>query len=857
MQRSRPPKNFLGGEVLGLADAAALEHPAEHLTTGVLPQPPSRHDVNLSLRAAWRVLVSRRGLVLSIVAGALAACLVYCALAPAQYESRARLALRTTPATTLRMDAGEGSFSGSLASGQTQLETLASVFRSDQLAWRVILEERLYRQPSFSGDFARRFPGFHAERPTPEAEAYLIRRFEDRLRVSTIPRTLLLEVGFRCGDGAIAAKTVQALIRAYGVQEEEARVQATAQAADWLREQLRALKTKSVQDDERLTSFQREHGLVIAPEVLSNGSTSDVQHVSAYTALDELARELAAARAERILREAEYRAAWQGDPELVLAADPRAGQDSGDALIAVFRQIRERRSHLQEEFSQLNPERGPNYPRVVEIREELAELEKQLQTEDGRLRERYRRAWELSAQREQMLQQDLEKRTAEGLQANAAALQFEAMRREADASRELYLKAQGKAEEAGLAAGVPNPEFRVVDEPRIAAKPIAPNLLLYSAITLFVAAWVAMGMAFAVESRWPRARSPLVLLLAVVLAPATMRGQAPTPSTSGLPTGVARIPQSSDTRPMPDPRDAPPEVAPGRLTTAGAPVASLTGAVPAPIGPGDLLDVSEFHTPEFHSTVRVTAGGMIRLPLAGDVAVQGMDESQAAQAIAAALTEKGMLRHPQVHVLVIASMGQDVSVLGEVMRAGVYPYGVHHQLLDLIAAAGGTTPVAGTLAYIFHRDDPIAHAVALDRSGKDVEGASNPELRPGDTVQMSRSGLVYVVGDVMRPGGFVLDPGHPMTVLQAVSLAWGPSQNAALKKTLLIREQAGGSRTVMTLDLKRMLRGQDPDVPIGERDILFVPNSAVKNLWNRTMESVVQSTAGVSIYAGLVYSQRF
>ena len=122
---------------------------------------------------------------------------------------------------------------------------------------------------------------------------------------------------------------------------------------------------------------------------------------------------------------------------------------------------------------------------------------------------------------------------------------------------------------------------------------------------------------------------------------------------------------------------------------------------------------------------------------------------------------------------------------------------------------------------------------------------------------MSRAGLVYVVGDVIRPGGFALEPGQPMTVLQAVSLAWGPSQNAALKKTLLIREQSGGGRTVTTLDLKRMLRGQDPDMPIGERDILFVPDSAARNLWNRTLESVVQSTAGVSIYAGLVYSQRF
>jgi polysaccharide export outer membrane protein len=313
-------------------------------------------------------------------------------------------------------------------------------------------------------------------------------------------------------------------------------------------------------------------------------------------------------------------------------------------------------------------------------------------------------------------------------------------------------------------------------------------------------------------------------------------------------------------RSVPSPKDAPAVVNGADSVPGGGPSSglSLSGAIPAPIAPGDLLDVSEFHTPEFHSTVRVTSAGMASLPLVGDVAVLGMDEPQAAQSIAAALSEKGMLRHPQVRVLVMASVGQDVSILGEVMRPGVYPYGVHHRLLDLIAAASGTTPAAGTLAYVYHREDPAtSHVVALDRSGAIADVRHNPELQPGDTVQMSRAGLVYVVGDVIRPGGFALEPGQPMTVLQAVSLAWGPSQNAALQKTLLIREQTGGSRTVTSLNLKRMLRGQDPDVPIGERDILFVPDSAVRNLWNRTMESVVQSTAGVSIYAGLVYSQRF
>jgi polysaccharide export outer membrane protein len=756
------------------------------------------------------------------------------------------------------MDDAGGDYSGSLASGQTQLETLAGVLRSDQLAWRVILDKKLYAAPAFAGRFARRFPDFRAEQPAPDAQAYLLGRFQDRLHVGTVPRTLLLEIDFRCGDAALSADIVNALIRAQQAQEEEARVQATGQAAGWLREQLAEMRGRSEHDNERLAAFQKQHGIVIAPETMSNGQPGAAQHLSALLELDELSRALAAASADRILRESEYRAAAQGDPELVLAAGDRAEQESDDLSMAALRQIHARHAQLEEDLAQLNLEHGPNFPRVVEVREQLQDLDRQLQLADEKLRDRYKGAWQISMDRELMLRRNLDERTSEGLRANTAAMQYEAMRREADASSELYLRVQSKAEEAGLLAGVPSPEFRVVDAPRVSAKPISPNWLLYTALTLFVSLWTAIAVAFALESMRPASTRVVILAIGFAVACAGMHAQAPTPSTSGLPTGVARIPQSRDSRAVPKPSDAPAAVSPGGV--AGLGTSAFAGnpgsAIPAPIAPGDLLDISEFHTPEFRSTVRVTAAGTVSLPLAGEVAVQGMDEPQAEKAIADALSAKGMLRHPQVQVLVIASVGQDLSILGEVMRPGVYPFGVHHRLLDLLAAASGATPAAGTLAYVYHRDDSVAHLVELDRSGASVDERHNPELTAGDTVQISRAGLVYVVGDVIRPGGFTMEPGQTMTVLQAVSLAWGPSQNAALTKALLIREQGGG-RTVTSLNLKRMLRGQDPDVPIGERDILFVPDSVAKNLWNRTMESVVQSTAGVSIYAGLVYSQRF
>ncbi len=736
------------------------------------------------------------------------------------------------------------------------LETIAGVLRSDELAWRVISGLKLYQAPGFKGRFDSRFKGFNPAAPSPDAQGWLLERFERRLDVQTGPRSLIVEIRFRCRDAALSAAVVNALIRAYEHRESETELNATADASIWLNGQLKDLKVRNDVADRQLADFEAQHGMVSSPETLANGMTGESEHNPNALEMDELSRQLVAATTDRILADAEYRAAHDGNPELVMASSPDL-KGQGETGTQLLEQIRAKRSDLEQEQAQLSTEHGPNFPRVVEIDRQVAELDRQKREEDAKLVERFRGNWQTAQDREQLVRASLQQTTREGLKQNQAASQYAALRQEADASQQLYVKVLEKVEEAGLAAGVHSSNIEVVDFARQPIKPAVPDPLLYLAFTFFAGLWIALGVALMAENFRYKQLAAAAILALLASCQLGARAQAPTPNTSGLPSGVASFPQSQETKSLPNPKEAPAvwnqPSAPsaGQTTQLGGP------QMDGPIGPGDSLDISEFHSPEFHSQVRVSAAGVVTLPLIGDIRLSSLDEPAAARAIEAALVARGMLLHPLVTVQVTASAAQDVSVLGEVTHPGVYPYTFHHRLLDLVAAASGLAPGAGRVANIYHRNDPrTAYPVMLDPNGADPDKDHNPELSAGDTVEVSRAGLVYVVGDLVRPGGFTIDPAQEITVVQAISLAWGPSQNAALTKAVLIREQNGG-RTITTLNLKRMLRGLDPDLPIHDRDIIFVPDSFAKSLVNRSMESAIQSTIGVGIYSGLVYSQRY
>ena len=843
----------------------------------------------------------RRGLVwLSIVLGMLGLCLAYCLLVSKQYEASSRVVLRMQTSSSLSIEAAETIAPASILTSPLQLETMVNVFRSERLAWGVIRGMKLYDSPGFSRDFETRFAHFDAANPSPEAEGYLLERFQKKLKVRALPRTLLVEIRFRSTDAALSAEVVNHLVQGYIATEGAARMEATRRDATWLDVQLHELREQVAIKEERLAEFERVHNFTSAQQTMPGGQAQETLHDPTTLQVDEAGRLLAAASGDRVLREALYREAAQGDPEQVLAANPGLAAEVGPDGGTLMQQLKARASQVSLELVQLKAEHGPNFPRVVELDREAADIQWQVRMQDSDLTEAFRRAWKSSLEREHMLRQQLDDRLAEAVKQNDATIQYAVLHEEIQSDRSLCSRLQSRIQEAGFAAGVHASTIVVLDAARVPFKAVAPDIPLYMAIAGFVGVWFGLAVAllmdlFGVTARMPQKTAVALALTALLAFWGGPHGscQAPTPSTSGLPSGVVRTPIEDRPVPRPNAREAPPvwggvaSAVPAREPDQSWQPASMAGmGMALPIAGGDFLEINEFHTPEFRSAVRVAADGSVLLPLVGTIGLMGLSEQQASLRIDKALVDGGMLLHPQVSVVVVSAVGQDVSVMGEVTRPGIYSYGLHHRLLDLIAAASGLSANAGRLVSVIHRNDPRTaypvvlqpnfvasgvgmaspdtslHSASVGRTGIGAQARSdavvdhNPELAPGDTVLVSRAGLAYVIGDVVRPGGFAVDPVQGLTVVQAISLAWGATPNAAATKAILIRDQAGG-RTLTTLNLHRMIRGQDPDQPVKDRDILFVPDSASRTLLNKSLESAIQSAIGVSIYAGLVYSQRF
>lgn len=268
------------------------------------------------------------------------------------------------------------------------------------------------------------------------------------------------------------------------------------------------------------------------------------------------------------------------------------------------------------------------------------------------------------------------------------------------------------------------------------------------------------------------------------------------------------------------------------------------------ISAGDLLSVDVFDTPELSAKLRVSEKGDIDLPVAGSAHVGGLTAEEAAARIEHLLHDDNILKHPHVEVFIQEYATQGVSILGEVKNPGVYPELGSHSLLDFISVAGGVTPTAGKAVTITHKNDPDHPTVVQLDNSPDLAKRAGVEILPGDTIVVARSGIVYVIGDLGKPGGFLLESGARLTALQAVALAQGANKTAGLNSSRLIRKTSSGPQETK-VELGKILAGKQDDLRLEDGDILFVPTSKGKTAAYRGLEATVSLLSGLAIYGRL------
>jgi polysaccharide export outer membrane protein len=272
--------------------------------------------------------------------------------------------------------------------------------------------------------------------------------------------------------------------------------------------------------------------------------------------------------------------------------------------------------------------------------------------------------------------------------------------------------------------------------------------------------------------------------------------------------------------------------------------------------PGDTINVTVYDTPSLTETVRVSENGTVDLPLLGDVQVAGLSEAAASHRIDQKYIEAGILLpsgagntfRPETTVLIRDFASRGVSILGEVVKPGIYPVAGPRSLVDVLALAGGLTPTADTHVTIQHGDGTSTIAtVSIPREDGAKVLADDVQVQPGDKVIAPRAGIVYVLGEVGHPGGYIMQHDGRITVLQALAAAEGTTRYSNEKNAFLIR-RTGETYQTEHISIRDMYKGKEPDEPLNPQDVLYVPISNLRNfVFNAP--GILGSLAGAAIYS--------
>jgi polysaccharide export outer membrane protein len=271
------------------------------------------------------------------------------------------------------------------------------------------------------------------------------------------------------------------------------------------------------------------------------------------------------------------------------------------------------------------------------------------------------------------------------------------------------------------------------------------------------------------------------------------------------------------------------------------------------IGPADELEIFITNFSQESVSVRVTNTGAITIPLLGTMQVTDLTTEELEAGIIGRLKEKKLIEQPEVLVHVAEFRARPIYIVGDVDYPGEYVMSQQLTLMEAILMAGGIDFPAGRYGYLHRRlseggpEAPTEHmiknpevaganheVIKVDLQPLKQGGVLDPDIpmRRGDifVVPRRKIGVIYVIGDVLKPGPFEIPPENTMRVSQALAAGGGPAKTAKISKGVLVRYDAAGKRQELPVDFAAILHGRQADFDVQPNDVIFIPGATAKTL---------------------------
>ncbi len=440
----------------------------------------------ISLADIWAVIRKRKLAVIGCLVLSLAIAAAYSTFATRKYEATARVVINPDNSNPLGIAMGE---MNPFSDPSLMQETQVKVMQSDAVAWDVIRQLHLEKNPEFA-------PTKKGEQPepidaiSPLHRFQLLTNFHGRLKVASVPKTALIELRFRSKDPQLAAEIVNAVANVYMERNFRTRYNATMQASEWLSKQLNELKAKAESSQQQFAEFQKKSGLIGMDEARGPNGSSGGAHSIIISQLEEQNRQLVNAQSERIVREARYREALTGDSAVVAETAPTA----------TLQALQGQRADLKNQYAQLTEQYGDAYPRVVQMHTQLAQVDASLQAEANNIRRRLEAEYKAAAKAENMATDEVGKTKQQAYKMNETGVQYSILKRDLESSRDLYEDLLKKLKEAGIVAGLKSTNVNVIDPAAIPVLPAEPRSLLSVMVAFMLGSASGVGLAFLLEN---------------------------------------------------------------------------------------------------------------------------------------------------------------------------------------------------------------------------------------------------------------------------------------------------------------------------------------------------------------------